>query len=140
LGEKERAVMQTMINEIYNDFLNTVAEGRHMSKSNVAALAEGRVYSAIDAKELHLIDDFGGINRAILAAARKSKITEYRVVSYPEQEDWLSQLLNKEEMAKTQWAMAAKTSGLPIETIKEAEKIQHLVGPQYLLPWSVKMH
>jgi hypothetical protein len=29
---------------------------------------------------------------------------------------------------------------LPIETIKEAEKIQHLVGPQYLLPWSVKMH
>ena len=140
LGEKERAVMQTMINEIYNDFLNTVAEGRNMSKSNVAALAEGRVYSAIDAKELHLIDDFGGINRAILAAARKSKTTEYRVVSYPEQEDWLSQLLNKEEMAKTQWAMAAKASGLPIETIKEAEKIQHLVGPQYLLPWSVKMH
>ncbi|MEY3861425.1 MAG: Protease 4 [Bacteroidota bacterium] len=140
LGEKERAMMQTMINGIYDDFLNTVAQGRNMSKSHVAALAEGRVYSAIDAKELHLIDDFGGINRAILAAARKSKTKDYRVVSYPEQADWLSQLLNQEEMAKTQWSNAAKASGLPVETIKEAEKIQHLVGPQYLLPWSVKMH
>ena len=140
LGEKERAMMQTMINGIYDDFLNTVSQGRNMSKSHVAALAEGRVYSAIDAKELHLIDDFGGINRAILAAARKSKTKDYRVVSYPEQADWLSQLLNQEEMAKTQWSNAAKASGLPIETIKEAEKIQHLVGPQYLLPWSVKMH
>lgn len=140
LNEKEQAVMQTMINDIYDDFLNTVANGRKMNKADVAALAQGRVYSAIDAKSLGLIDEFGGIDRAILAAARKSKTKEYRVVSYPEQTDWLSQLLNQEEMAKSQWAMAAKASGLPVNTIREAEKIQQLIGPQYLLPWSVKMH
>jgi hypothetical protein len=49
-------------------------------------------------------------------------------------------LFNQEEIAKTQWSAAAKSSGLPIETIKEAQKIQYLQGPQYLLPWSVKMH
>lgn len=140
LNEKEQAVMQTMINDIYDDFLNTVANGRKMNKTDVAALAQGRVYSAIDAKSLGLIDEYGGIDRAILAAARKSKTKEYRVVSYPEQSDWLSQLLNQEEMAKSQWAMAAKASGLPVNTIREAEKIQQLIGPQYLLPWSVKMH
>jgi protease-4 len=140
LNEKEQAVMQTMINDIYDDFLTTVANGRKMNKADVAALAQGRVYSAIDAKSLGLIDEFGGIDRAILAAARKSKTKEYRVVCYPEQSDWLSQLLNKEEMAKSQWAMAAKVSGLHVQTIREAEKIQQLIGPQYLLPWSVKMH
>jgi protease-4 len=140
LNEKEQAMMQTMINDIYDDFLTTVANGRKMNKADVAALAQGRVYSAIDAKSLGLIDEFGGIDRAILAAARKSKTKEYRVVCYPEQSDWLSQLLNKEEMAKSQWAMAAKVSGLHVQTIREAEKIQQLIGPQYLLPWSVKMH
>jgi protease-4 len=140
LSDKEKVMMQTMINGIYDDFLNTVSMGRKLPKDKVASLAEGRVYTAIDAKALGLIDDFGGIDRAILSAARKSKINSYRVVSLPENEDWLSQLLNQNEMAKTQWTSVAKASGLPIETIKEAEKIQKLIGPQYLLPWSVKMH
>ena len=140
LNEKEKAMMQNMINSIYDDFITTVAMGRKMSKERVAELAEGRVYSAVDAKAVGLIDDFGGLNRAIVSAARKSKTKEYRVVSFPEQQDWFSQLFNQEEIAKTQWSAAAKSSGLPIETIKEAQKIQYLQGPQYLLPWSVKMH
>jgi protease-4 len=140
LNEKEKAMMQNMINSIYDDFITTVAMGRKMSKERVAELAEGRVYSAVDAKSVGLIDDFGGLNRAIVSAARKSKTKEYRVVSFPEQQDWFSQLFNQEEIAKTQWSAAAKSSGLPIETIKEAQKIQYLQGPQYLLPWSVKMH
>jgi protease-4 len=140
LNEKEKAMMQNMINSIYDDFITTVAMGRKLSKERVAELAEGRVYSAVDAKAVGLIDDFGGLNRAIVSAARKSKTKEYRVVSFPEQQDWFSQLFNQEEIAKTQWSAAAKSSGLPIETIKEAQKIQYLQGPQYLLPWSVKMH
>lgn len=140
LNEKEKAMMQNMINSIYDDFITTVAMGRKMTKERVAELAEGRVYSAVDAKAVRLIDDFGGLNRAIVSAARKSKIKDYRVVSLPEQEDWFSQLFNQEEITKTQWSAAAKSSGLPIETIKEAQKIQYLQGPQYLLPWSVKMH
>jgi len=140
LNEKEKAMMQNMINSIYVDFITTVAMGRKMTKERVAELAEGRVYSAVDAKAVRLIDDFGGLDRAILSAARKSKIKDYRVVSLPEQEDWFSQLFNQEEITKSQWSAAAKSSGLPIETIKEAQKIQYLQGPQYLLPWSVKMH
>ncbi|MEY2871629.1 MAG: hypothetical protein RLZZ146_1552 [Bacteroidota bacterium] len=140
LNDKEKAMMQTMISGIYDDFIATVAAGRKMSPDQVRALAEGRVYSAIDAKKLGLIDELGGIDRAILSASRKAKTKDFRVVYYPEQKDWLSALFDKEDVAKSQWAMAAKSSGLPVQTIQEAQKIQHLVGPQYLLPWSVKMH
>jgi protease-4 len=140
LNDKEKAMMQTTISGIYDDFIATVAAGRKMSPDQVRALAEGRVYSAIDAKKLGLIDGLGGIDRAILSASRKAKTKDFRVVYYPEQKDWLSALFDKEDVAKSQWAMAAKSSGLPVQTIQEAQKIQHLVGPQYLLPWSVKMH
>lgn len=140
LNDKERAMMQTMINAIYDDFIGTVAMGRKMTREQVAALAEGRVYSAIDAKKLGLIDGFGGLDRAILSASRKSKTPSYRVVYYPEEKDWISSLFDKEDMAQSQWAAASKASGLPVNTIKEAQKIQQLIGPQYLLPWSVKMH
>jgi protease-4 len=140
LNEKEQAMMQKMINAIYDDFIGTVAMGRKMSREQVAALAEGRVYSAIDAKKLGLVDDFGGLDRALLSAARKSKTTDYRVVYYPEEKDWISSLFNKEEMTKSQWTAASKSAGIPVETIKEAQKIQALIGPQYMLPWSVKMH
>jgi len=140
LNEKEQAMMQTMINAIYDDFIGTVAMGRKMTREQVAALAEGRVYSAIDAKKLGLIDGFGGLDRAILSASRKSKTPSYRVVYYPEEKDWISSLFDKEDMAQSQWAAASKASGLPVNTIKEAQKIQQLIGPQYLLPWSVKMH
>lgn len=140
LNDKERAMMQTMINAIYDDFIGTVAMGRKMTREQVAALAEGRVYSAIDAKKLGLIDGFGGLDRAILSASRKSKTPSYRVVYYPEEKDWISSLFDKEDMAQSQWASASKASGLPVNTIKEAQKIQQLIGPQYLLPWSVKMH
>lgn len=140
LNEKEQAMMQTMINAIYDDFIGTVAMGRKMTREQVAALAEGRVYSAIDAKKLGLIDGFGGLDRAILSASRKSNTPSYRVVYYPEEKDWISSLFDKEDMAQSQWAAASKASGLPVNTIKEAQKIQQLIGPQYLLPWSVKMH
>jgi protease-4 len=140
LNDKERAMMQTMINAIYDDFIGTVAMGRKMTREQVAALAEGRVYSAIDAKKLGLIDGFGGLDRAILSASRKSKTPSYRVVYYPEEKDWISSLFDKEDMAQSQWASASKASGLPVNTIKEAQRIQQLIGPQYLLPWSVKMH
>lgn len=140
LNDKEKAMMQTMINAIYDDFIGTVAMGRKMTREQVAALAEGRVYSAIDAKKLGLIDGFGGLDRAILSASRKSKTPSYRVVYYPEEKDWISSLFDKEDMAQSQWAAASKASGLPVNTIKEAQKIQQLIGPQYLLPWSVKMH
>jgi protease-4 len=140
LNEKEQAMMQTMINAIYDDFIGTVAMGRKMTREQVAALAEGRVYSAIDAKKMGLIDGFGGLDRAILSASRKSKTPSYRVVYYPEEKDWISSLFDKEDMAQSQWAAASKASGLPVNTIKEAQKIQQLIGPQYLLPWSVKMH
>lgn len=140
LGSEEQAFLQKSIVMIYDDFIGTVASGRKMSKDRVAELAEGRVYAANDALALHLIDGYGGIDRAIVSAARKSKITDYRVVELPKSLDFISQILNSDALENTKLASLAKTSGMSLQTMKELDQLFYLQGPQYLLPWSANMH
>lgn len=140
LSPKEQEKMQLMVNSIYDDFITTVANGRKLTKGRVSELAEGRVYTAEDALPLGLIDGLGGIDRAITSAARKAKIKEYRVVKFPENEDWLSQILQADEVSKAKFKALAKTTGIDLKTLQQIDQIQYLQGPQYLLPWSVKMH
>jgi protease-4 len=140
LSAKEQEKMQLMVNSIYDDFITTVANGRKLTKERVSELAEGRVYTAEDALPLGLIDGLGGIDRAITSAARKAKIKEYRVVKFPENEDWLSQILQADEVSKAKFRALAKTTGIDLKTLQQIDQIQYLQGPQYLLPWSVKMH
>ncbi len=139
-GSEEQAFLQKSIVMIYDDFIGTVASGRKMSKERVAALAEGRVYAANDALALNLIDGYGGLDRAILSAARKSKITDYRVVELPKSLDFLSQILESNELQNTKLNTLAKTTGLSRQSIKELDLLVNLQGPQYLLPWSTNMH
>lgn len=140
LSAKEQEKMQLMVNSIYDDFITTVANGRNLTKARVSELAEGRVYTAEDALPLGLIDGLGGIDRAITSAARKAKIKDYRVVKFPENEDWLSQILQADEVNKAKFRAIAKTTGIDLKTLQQIDQIQYLQGPQYLLPWSAKMH
>ncbi|MDQ6992169.1 MAG: signal peptide peptidase SppA [Mariprofundus sp.] len=63
-------VMQLTISNVYQRFLQVVAQGRHMEQNQVAAIAEGRVWSGADAKRLGLVDHLGGFDDAVKAAAR----------------------------------------------------------------------
>ena len=56
LTDEQREILQSLIDEAYNQFVTIVAKGRNMSESRVRELADGRVYSASQAKELGLID------------------------------------------------------------------------------------
>ena len=56
LTDEQREILQSLIDEAYNQFVRIVAKGRNMSESRVREIADGRVYSASQAKELGLID------------------------------------------------------------------------------------
>jgi protease-4 len=68
--EAERTAMQGMMESIYEVFLANVAEGRGMTRDAVHEIAQGRVWTGIDAKERGLVDEIGGLEAAI-ADARK---------------------------------------------------------------------
>lgn len=85
LNDEEKALMQMMVNQGYDTFLSRCAEGRHTTKEAIAKVAEGRVWTGEMAKELGLVDELGGIDKALKIAEAKAGVDNYTLVVYPEQ-------------------------------------------------------
>lgn len=78
-----RNVIQEGVEETYNTFLDRVAIGRGISADEVNEMAQGRVWSGIDAKRLGLIDELGGLDDAIEKAASLAGVETYSINNYP---------------------------------------------------------
>jgi len=87
MTDYERQMMQANIEEGYSTFVSHVAEGRRMTFEQVDEIGQGRVWSGENAKEIGLIDDFGGLKDAIALAAEIEGLDEFRTVSLPKLRD-----------------------------------------------------
>ena len=88
------SIIENEIDKFYNIFLDRVANGRGMTTEEVHEIAQGRIWSGVDALEIGLIDEFGGVNDAIEIAADMAELDDYRIQSLPEQKDPLQELLS----------------------------------------------
>jgi protease-4 len=93
LRADEQALLQMMINEGYDLFLTRCAEGRDMTKETIEKIAQGRVWTGVKAQELGLIDELGGIDKALEIAVQKAKVENHTVIDYPKKKSLLSSLL-----------------------------------------------
>lgn len=95
LTPAQRAFLQYNVERSYDTFVDRVARGRNLTPGQVERIAEGRVWSGVDALRNGLIDGFGGLEQAIaLAADRSDAGTDYEVVTYPKRETRLEQLVS----------------------------------------------
>ncbi len=92
MTEYERQLMQQMIEEGYDLFISHVAEGRNMTKEQVDEIGQGRVWSGENAKEIGLVDEYGGLQDAIELAAEIEGLENYRTVALPAQLDPFQQM------------------------------------------------
>ena len=83
----QRAVIQKSIENIYSSFINKVAKGRKMEVSAVDSIGQGRVWTGEQALSLGLVDKIGGLEEAIVEAAKLAELDDYRVLSLPVQKD-----------------------------------------------------
>lgn len=93
----EQATLQKYVNEGYKLFVSRCAEGRNMSTADIEKIAEGRVWTGEMAKGLGLVDELGGMDKAVQAAAQLAGLEEYSVVSKPEKENIFMNLLNNQQ-------------------------------------------
>ena len=91
----ERAAMQNYINNGYKLFVKRCAEGRGMSVEAIEKIAEGRVWTGATAKELGLVDELGGLDKALEIAAEKAGVDTYSIVNYPSKSGIFSSLLDE---------------------------------------------
>lgn len=83
MTDYEKQLMQQSIEQGYDAFITHVADGRSMTKEAVDEIGQGRVWTGEMAKEIGLIDEFGGLEDAIKLAAEMEGLDNYRTVSLP---------------------------------------------------------
>lgn len=91
---EEQALIQNMVNEGYELFTKRCADGRNIPIEELKKIAEGRVWTGAMAKELNLVDELGGLDKAIAIAADTANVENYTILSYPAKEDIFTSLLN----------------------------------------------
>jgi protease-4 len=79
---EERAILQGMVNSFYDQFVQVVVAGRHLPDQRVRALADGRVYTGLDAAKLGLVDEIGYLDDAIATAKRMACVPDAKIIAY----------------------------------------------------------
>lgn len=82
MTDEEKKIMQSMIDDSYNEFVHVVASGRGMSEEQVRKIADGRIYDGRQAKENGLIDEFGYQEDALAALKKEQKLSNASVIQY----------------------------------------------------------
>lgn len=82
MTDEERTILQTMIDELYGEFVQVIVDGRGMSESVVRELGDGRVYTGKQAKENGLVDDLGTLDDTIAMMKEEQDLSDANVIEY----------------------------------------------------------
>src|SRR5699024_10481245 len=82
MTDEEEDILQTMIDELFDEFVQVIVDGRGMSESDVRKLADGRIYTGKQAKENGLIDEVGSLEDTIAFMQADHQLENAQVVEY----------------------------------------------------------
>lgn len=133
---EERDLMQNYVNRGYELFVKRCADGRNKTAEQIKTIAEGRVWTGADAIKIGLVDKLGGLNDAIVFAAKKAKLDKYQVKQYPEKEDFATKLMKSfGDEAEARYAKAFL--GENYKLFKHIKDIEKMNGIQARLPFDI---
>ena len=136
---KEKEVFQYMIEDTYDNFITKVGEGRTMTKEDVDKIGQGRVWSGANAIENGLIDEFGGLEKAIKLAAEAAKLESYRVVDYPKLKDPFQQFF-EDLQGNVRASIIKKELGVEYKYYKTLQGITKQQGIQTRMPYEIDIY
>jgi protease-4 len=93
MSPEERKMLQALLDDVYSQFVDAVAEGRGLERKEVLAFAEGRIYSGQQALALKMVDELGGFDDAVEAAGKLANIPGRPKLVYPRKKFSLRDLL-----------------------------------------------
>lgn len=134
LSDAERAKVRTEIEEFYHGFVQRVADGRKRKYDEIEPLAQGRVWTGSQAKKNGLIDEIGGLDRAVELVKQRAKIgaaEKITLVSYPPKRSLFDLLWNsKNEDSEMESQLRAVLGKMPIRLLAHG-------GVMRLMPFTV---
>jgi protease-4 len=142
MSPKQVAVVNESVEDIYDQFIGIVAEGRGMNVADVDSVARGRVWSGEDALAVGLVDELGNLEDAIEAAAGLAEMDGYRLRELPEMGDPFEQMM-KELTGQAQAGLIEKGLGTDFGIMEHIERFKVLAsmkGVQARLPFFIDIN
>lgn len=141
MSDDELGQINAAIGEVYGNFTGKVAEGRRLNAEQAEALAKGRVWSGVAARERGLVDELGGLARAIEVARERAHIPAdqvHRMVMYSPSEGFLSLRRFFMPAAATTWSidLIASALGIPARWAPAMTTILIRGGALLICPWT----
>ncbi len=124
MSDSFRNRIQEGVESTYNTFLSRVAQGRNISVASADSLAQGRVWSGVDAKRLGLVDELGGLETAINEAASMVGLSSYGIKNFPKYKSGFEKLMEDlgGSSAKAKQAFIQEEVGTEIYSILQQMK------------------
>lgn len=136
--EQERAIAQRYINNGYELFTKRCADGRKMQQDDIKKIGEGRVWTGWHAKQIGLVDELGGLDKAIAKAKQLAKIDEASVMNYPAKSTILDNLLNEIQGNSYADRQLQQALGDYYPIFTDLKKVGQKTGIQAALPYYLK--
>lgn len=136
---EEKAVGQLYIEQTYQTFIGHVSAGRGLTVEQVDAIGQGRVWSGVNAKDIKLIDEFGGLNDAIKLAAEKAGLESYRLVELPKQKKFIEQLMEEMSAEAKAWILKDEL-GSSYKAFSRIKSMINNQGVQARLPYDIELY
>ena len=142
MTESFRKVVQEGIEDTYDTFLNRVAQGRNISVAAVDSMAQGRVWSGVDAKRIGLVDELGNLSDAIAEAAKLAEINEYGIKKYPRYKTGLERFMEDFGGAQARAKKNLIEEEIGVEAyqlLKQVKAAMQQKGPQARMPFELNI-
>lgn len=139
LTAEERNVIQMEVERIYDTFLDRVANGRNLSVAQVDSIGQGRVWTGTQALNNGLVDEIGGLERAVDAAAAKAELEDYRIVKYPVAKDPFSSLFSSSK-ERIRTFFVGEELGEYSKYLMDIKKVLSTSGLQARLPYEIEVY
>ena len=135
MNEGEKSLLQGYINRGYELFTKRCADGRKMKQDDIKAIAEGRVWTGIHAKQIGLVDQLGSLKDAIVVAQKKAKVSEYTIMTYPAKASMLDNLFKEVSGDSYADRKMRETFGEYYNIFSNMKSITNKTGIQASLPY-----
>lgn len=136
----EQEVIQRGVEQIYGVFISHVAEGRKKTTAEIDSIGQGRVWSGVNAKQIGLIDEFGGLEKAIEIAKTKAGIKgEVRIIELPKKLPFFEQVL-KDIQDNAETSILNKEFGPLARYVKSFKQLNTLKGVQTRMPYDIYIY
>lgn len=138
-NEEEMNYLNKYIDRGYNLFRARVAQGRKMNVAEVEKIAQGHVWLGQDALKIKLVDELGGLDKAVAKAAQLAKLKEYHTSAYPGKSDWLDKFMNSMSGGSYVNAQMRQALGEYYEPFIMMKNIQNQSAIQARVPFVVNI-